>query len=98
MSVFVSKVFVALSSAVVESMFNPSGCLTVSMLKSCFLLMTTFLVRCSPSGLGHLYKPCLVGATLPPHLSPFVEEREGDYIPPERQTGTAQYDGCHLLL
>ncbi|XP_022344968.2 pescadillo homolog [Crassostrea virginica] len=25
------------------------------------------------------------GATLPPHLSPFVEEEEGDYVPPERQ-------------
>lgn len=22
---------------------------------------------------------------LPPHLSPFVKEEEGDYIPPERQ-------------
>nr|CAG4634763.1 EOG090X05E6 [Alona affinis] len=27
-----------------------------------------------------------VGASLPPHISPFVTERLGDYIPPERQT------------
>ena len=26
------------------------------------------------------------GVDLPPHLSPFVQEEEGDYIPPERQT------------
>nr|CAG4650945.1 EOG090X05E6 [Simocephalus serrulatus]SVE94210.1 EOG090X05E6 [Simocephalus serrulatus] len=26
-----------------------------------------------------------IGATLPPHISPFVTERLGDYIPPERQ-------------
>ena len=25
------------------------------------------------------------GKELPPHLSPFVQEKEGDYIPPERQ-------------
>ena len=25
------------------------------------------------------------GSTLPPHLSPFVEETEEDYVPPERQ-------------
>ncbi|KAI4896542.1 hypothetical protein NFI96_020268 [Prochilodus magdalenae] len=25
-----------------------------------------------------------MGVTLPPHLSPFVEEKEGDYVPPER--------------
>lgn len=25
------------------------------------------------------------GVDLPPHLSPFVKEEEGDYIPPERQ-------------
>jgi pescadillo protein len=26
-----------------------------------------------------------MGADLPAHLSPFVEEKEGDYMPPERQ-------------
>jgi pescadillo protein len=26
----------------------------------------------------------LPGSILPPHLSPFVEEKEGDYVPPER--------------
>ncbi|KAM9446194.1 pescadillo [Clarias gariepinus] len=26
-----------------------------------------------------------LGVSLPPHLSPFVEEKEGDYVPPERQ-------------
>ena len=26
-----------------------------------------------------------MGADLPAHLSPFVEEKEGDYVPPERQ-------------
>ena len=25
------------------------------------------------------------GSVLPPHLSPFVQEGEGDYVPPERQ-------------
>ena len=25
------------------------------------------------------------GVILPPHLSPFVEEEEGDYVPPEKQ-------------
>ena len=27
----------------------------------------------------------LPGATLPAHLSPFIEVKEGDYIPPEKQ-------------
>ena len=30
------------------------------------------------------------GGVLPPHLSPFVEEREGDYVPPERQAQLAE--------
>ncbi|CAC5403274.1 PES1 [Mytilus coruscus] len=36
-----------------------------------------------------------IGAVLPPHLSPFVEEEEGDYVPPERKsqlTGQAATD------
>ena len=30
------------------------------------------------------------GTTLPPHLSPFVEEKEGDYVPPERALQLAE--------
>lgn len=30
-------------------------------------------------------EPYYIGVMLPPHLSPFVQEKEGDYIPPERQ-------------
>ena len=36
-----------------------------------------------------------VGATLPAHLSPFVEEGEGDYVPPERQEMLAKLQGIH---
>ena len=32
----------------------------------------------------------LLGVTLPAHLSPFVEESDGDYIPPEREQQLAQ--------
>ncbi|KAK3084322.1 hypothetical protein FSP39_011558 [Pinctada imbricata] len=33
------------------------------------------------------------GVVLPPHLSPFVTEEEGDYIPPERRALIAQQTG-----
>ena len=29
-------------------------------------------------------KHYFVGAVLPPHLSPFVEEEDGEYVPPQR--------------
>jgi hypothetical protein len=38
-----------------------------------------------------------VGATLPAHLSPFVEEGEGDYVPPERQELLAKIQGIHQV-
>lgn len=34
-----------------------------------------------------------IGVTLPPHLSPFVEEREGDYVPPEKLKIIAMQQG-----
>ncbi|XP_033748766.1 pescadillo homolog [Pecten maximus] len=34
-----------------------------------------------------------IGAELPPHLSPFVEEQEDDYIPPERQAFLNRQNG-----
>nr|CAG4651793.1 EOG090X05E6 [Triops cancriformis] len=34
-----------------------------------------------------------VGAVLPPHVSPFVEERAGDYVPPERVALLASQKG-----
>lgn len=44
-----------------------------------------------------------LGVTLPPHLSPFVEETEGDYVPPEKlklmalQRGEKpREDFCHI--
>uniref|UniRef100_A0A3B4B2B3 Pescadillo homolog n=1 Tax=Periophthalmus magnuspinnatus TaxID=409849 RepID=A0A3B4B2B3_9GOBI len=34
-----------------------------------------------------------IGVTLPPHLSPFVEEKEGDYVPPEKLKIVAMQQG-----
>uniref|UniRef100_A0A8C6WJ07 Pescadillo homolog n=1 Tax=Neogobius melanostomus TaxID=47308 RepID=A0A8C6WJ07_9GOBI len=34
-----------------------------------------------------------IGVTLPPHLSPFVEEKEGDYVPPEKLKIIAMQQG-----
>ena len=33
------------------------------------------------------------GAVLPPHLSPFVEEEEGEYVPPEKKQLTGEDAG-----
>ncbi|CAL1616006.1 unnamed protein product [Knipowitschia caucasica] len=34
-----------------------------------------------------------IGVNLPPHLSPFVEEKEGDYVPPEKLNIIAMQQG-----
>lgn len=36
------------------------------------------------------------GAVLPPHLSPFVEEQEGEYVPPEKQALLNKQQGIHV--
>ncbi|KAK7934087.1 hypothetical protein WMY93_004983 [Mugilogobius chulae] len=38
-----------------------------------------------------------IGVTLPPHLSPFVEEKEGDYVPPEKLKIIAMQQGHKLV-
>lgn len=38
----------------------------------------------------------LPGAVLPPHLSPFVEEKEGDYVPPEKEALLRRQKGSTL--
>ncbi|XP_005993371.1 pescadillo [Latimeria chalumnae] len=37
------------------------------------------------------------GVVLPPHLSPFVEEKEGDYVPPEKLKLLALQRGEHTM-
>nr|CAG4643928.1 EOG090X05E6 [Lepidurus arcticus] len=37
-----------------------------------------------------------VGAVLPPHVSPFVQERAGDYVPPERMALLASQKGKEM--
>lgn len=45
-----------------------------------------------------------LGVTLPPHLSPFVEEKDGDYVPPEKlkimalQRGETTGINCSISL
>lgn len=36
------------------------------------------------------------GAVLPPHLSPFVDEQEGEYVPPEKQALLNKQRGVHV--
>ena len=68
----------------IEFTFNHNGCSTQSMHENCYRSIVIFQVIFKNNFFLLMFLLLIKGSVLPPHLSPFVEEKEGDYVPPER--------------
>ncbi|PWA19581.1 hypothetical protein CCH79_00006978 [Gambusia affinis] len=49
-----------------------------------YYIQPQWVYDCVNAKMGLPVEDYFLGVTLPPHLSPFVEEKEGDYVPPEK--------------
>ena len=71
----------------------PGGCLqsgelaslTVVLILDRYYIQPQWVFDCVNARLLLPVEEFFPGVVLPPHLSPFVEEKEGDYVPPEKK-------------
>lgn len=77
---------------ILEQLWNEVIFLVLKMFIYCYYLIFWFRYYIQPQWVYDCVNAKIIlpvedyfmGVTLPPHLSPFVEEKEGDYMPPEK--------------